>query len=109
VPSGTQATNIVEPSEDDQAVWILDDGSKSPFGPVERQLRADIGELKLAGQLSGTVTATAFNLARTLDRGAGMATAAVARELREYIRLIEGAAGDDADTSSHRADLSTPV
>lgn len=90
-------------------VWTLDDGSTSPYGPVERALRKDIGSIKVSGQLSGTVVASAFELARTLDRGAGMATAAVARELREYIKILEAAAGDDASTTSHRSDLSSPV
>ena len=98
-----------DPSDPIPIVWTLDDGSNSPYGPIERALREDIGDLKLAGQLSGTVVASAYELARTLDRGAGMATAAVARELREYVRLIEGAAGDDASTVDHRSDLSTPL
>lgn len=104
-----QINTPTDPPEVIEPVWTLDDGTTSPYGPVERALRADIGELKLAGQLSGTVVASAFELARTLDRGAGMATAAVARELREYVKLIEGAAGDDADTTSHRTDMSSPV
>lgn len=105
----TGHTDASDPPAPVPIVWTLDDGSTSPYGPIERELRKDIGAIKVAGQLSGTVVAAAFELARTLDRGAGMATAAVARELREYIKILESAAGDDASTTHHRADLSTPL
>jgi len=89
--------------------WVLDDGTESEFGPVELKLREEIGELKLTGQLSGTLVSAAYALARKLDRDAGMATAAVARELREYVKMIEGAAGDSDETRGHRDNLSTPI
>lgn len=110
--SVTEPQRVDETDEETGVVttrWVLDDGTESEFGPVELKLRQEIGELKLAGQLSGTLVSAAYALARKLDRDAGMATAAVARELREYVKMIEGVAGDSEDTKSHRDDLSTPV
>ena len=95
---------------DEPRVWYLDDGTESPYGPVEREMRADFAEIPhITSRMSRTVIAAAYTAARTLDTGAGMATAAVLRELREYIKIIEGAAGDDPATAAHRSDLSTPV
>jgi hypothetical protein len=45
--------------------------------------------------LAGSYAEICFNLARKLDNGAGMASAAVAKELRETLQAIEEAAGDD--------------
>lgn len=110
--SMTEPQRVDETDEETGIVttrWVLDDGTESEFGPVELRLRQEIGELKLSGQLSGTLVSAAYALARKLDRDAGMATAAVARELREYVKMIEGAAGDSDETRSHRDDLSSPV
>jgi hypothetical protein len=50
----------------------------------------------------------AFNLARKLDDGAGMATAAVAQQLRETLAQMAEEAGDDDGSDLYRR-LSTPV
>ena len=67
------------------------------FGLVETQVRADIGALFSAHPMGESLAAMAFTLARTLDEGAGLAVAAVNRELRA--NLVElasmGVSGDD--------------
>lgn len=95
------------PISDAQAEWTLTD--EYECGPIEKALRDEIRRIRLVGHLPQTVKETAYSLARKLDNDAGMATAAVARELRAYVEMIEKAAGDDDDTRDHGSDLSTPV
>jgi hypothetical protein len=75
-------------------------------GPVERKVRADVGALMTAHPMGEALAEMAFTLARTLDQGAGLAVAAVNRELRanlvELARL--GVNSDDALDDA----LSTP-
>lgn len=78
------------------------------YGPVEGAVRGDVDALELVSPMGRSLAETAFNLARTLDNGAGMATAAVARELRETLKTLAEAAGDD-DSGDLFARLSTPV
>ena len=76
------------------------------IGPVERAVRSDLREWGIKSGLSEA----AIVLARTLDGDAGLAVAAVARELRatmETLRPVEEGSGDDFDR--FLADLSTPV
>jgi hypothetical protein len=77
-------------------------------GPVETAVRGDLDQLDLVGPVARSLAETAFNLARKLDGDAGMATAAVARELRETLKAIAEAASDD-DGSALLAELSTPL
>jgi hypothetical protein len=58
------------------------------IGPVERSVRKYIESIEDDSTLGNTYAEIAYNLARKLDRGAGMATAAVGRELRELITMI---------------------
>ena len=52
----------------------------------------------------------AITLARSLDEGVGMATAAVARELRATLAELEGRNdGNSDDLAAFLAELSTPV
>ena len=99
----------VEDGEIIEAVWVLDDGTETTIGPVERALRADIGTLTVRGRLAGTLVASATALAQAMDRAAPDKISAVGRELREHIKRIEEEAGDDDDTTEHRSNLSTPV
>ena len=66
-------------------------------GPVESKVRADVGALISSHPMGESLAEMAFTLARTLDAGAGLAVAAVNRELRA--NLIElsrmGVDGDD--------------
>ncbi|MBX6382176.1 MAG: hypothetical protein IRZ07_04250 [Microbispora sp.] len=78
------------------------------YGPVEAAVRGDVDALELISPVARSLAETAYNLARTLDQGAGMATAAVARELRETLKTLAEAAGDD-DGAELLARLSTPV
>jgi hypothetical protein len=78
-----------------------------PPGPVEARVRQDLEALVVDGGVQGALAEIAFSLARSLDEGAGMSAAAVARELRAALaELVKGAAGDDDDDVDG---LSTPV
>jgi hypothetical protein len=62
--------------------------SDAELGGVEAVVRGDITEL---GELMGiqpSLAQTAYTLARQLDASASMATAAVARDLRETLRAL---------------------
>ncbi len=76
------------------------------IGAVEQAVRGDVDALDLAGPLCRSFAETAFNLARKLDNDAGMATAAVARELRETLRVLREASGDDDGTAELVSELS---
>ncbi|MDX3101739.1 hypothetical protein [Nonomuraea angiospora] len=78
------------------------------LGPVETAVRGDVDALDVSGAMARSLAASAFNLARKLDGDAGMATAAVARELRETLKALAEAAGDD-DGSDLVAELSPQV
>ncbi|MFI7042665.1 hypothetical protein ACIBI0_38810 [Microbispora rosea] len=83
-------------------------------GPLERAVRGDVDALGLVSSTSRSLAELSFNLARKLDDGAGMATAAVAKELRETLKDMAEQAGDDdgaalLDRLSQPADLPTPV
>ncbi len=64
-------------------------------GPLESVVRQDLAEIGRDGTLSDSYAEICFNLARRLDNNAGMASAAIAKELRETLQVIEEAAGDD--------------
>ena len=74
------------------------------MGPVESKVREDVGALTSTHPMGEALAEMAYALARTLDDGAGLAVAAVNRELRanllELARL--GVEADDVD-------LSTPI
>jgi hypothetical protein len=76
-------------------------------GPVERKVKADIGALITAHPMGEALAAMSLNLARTLDDGAGLATAAVNRELRANLLELSRLAVDDNDNLSD--ELSAPV
>jgi hypothetical protein len=78
-------------------------------GPIETGVTADLEHLTEPG--TAALKATAIRLARTLDEGAGLATAAVARELRATLAsLTREEPTDDADGfAALVAALSSPV
>jgi hypothetical protein len=78
-------------------------------GPVEQAVRRDAEQMDLTGPLCRSYSESAFNLARKLDNDAGMATAAVARELRETLRVLQEASGDDDGTGELVSELSPPM
>ena len=53
------------------------------MGPIETGVASDIADVNTPG--TEGLKATALQLARTLDEGAGLAVAAVARELRAVL------------------------
>ncbi|GIH91953.1 hypothetical protein Psi01_25830 [Planobispora siamensis] len=58
------------------------------MGPVESQTRADIEALGPLTRVQPSLAETAYTLARALDEGAGLSTAAIARELRSVLTEI---------------------
>ncbi len=76
-------------------------------GPVERQVKRDIGALVTGHPMGEALAAMSLNLARTLDDGAGLATAAVNRELRANLLELSRLAVDDNDDLD--AELSAAV
>lgn len=52
------------------------------YGDVETKVRQDVGALITEHPMGEALSEMAFKLARTLDEGAGLAVAAVNRELR---------------------------
>src|SRR5215203_1750009 len=79
-------------------------------GSCQAAVSADLAGLASSGHVGASLAATALILARTLDDGAGLATAAVARELRATLLALAGSGGGDDDgTQGLLAELSAPV
>ena len=80
-------------------------------GKVELATARTLRGLDAVSPAHEALSASALVLARTLDEGAGMAAAAVARELRATLAaLTEGGQGGDADPLAElTALLSAPV
>ena len=76
-------------------------------GPVERKVRADLRALITAHPMGEALAAMSLNLAQALDAGAGLAVAAVNRELRANLLELSRLAVDDNDDLDD--ELSTPV
>ena len=72
------------------------DGRVRP-GVVERKVRADVAALMSAHPMGEALAEMAFALARQLDQGAGLATAAVNRELRANLMELSRLAVDGDD------------
>lgn len=83
----------------------------SEYGPVETKVRADLEALVTAHPMGESLAEMSINLARTLDDGAGLAVAAVNRELRA--NLVElarmGVSDDDLDDRLSTPDVSPEV
>src|SRR5215203_4489686 len=79
-------------------------------GPCRAAVASDLAQLPTSGPVAASLAAVADTLARTLDDGAGLATAAVARELRAtLLALVGGTGGDDDGTQTLLDQLSAPV
>ena len=77
------------------------------FGPVEAKVREDVENLVSAHPMGEALAEMAFALAKVLDEGAGLATAAVNRELRaNLVELARMGVPDDDDLGDR---LSSPV
>jgi hypothetical protein len=68
-----------------------------PSLSVEEEVRATLDDAPEISAAHRALVATALTLARKLDDGAGMATAAVAKELRATLDAILKEASDDDD------------
>ena len=77
------------------------------YGPVETKVRQDVDALVSTHPMGEALAEMAFALARTLDEGAGLAVAAVNRELRH--NLIELASQGVDDDDDLEARLSSPL
>ncbi len=75
-------------------------------GPVECKVASDIEALVSTHPMGEALSAMSLALARTLDQGAGLAVAAVNRELRANLVELSSMADNDDDLD---ADLSTPL
>ena len=70
-------------------------------------MRADVETLMTAHPMGDAIAEMSYTLARTLDQGAGLAVAAVNRELRA--NLLELARLGAEDDDPFEDELSTPV
>lgn len=79
-------------------------------GPNEKAVRATLRRLEVS-ITDDALARLAITLAKTLDNDAGMATAAVSRELRATLSELEGRHGatDTDDFGRLLAELSAPV
>lgn len=103
-------SQIIEPGDAPEIrTWVLDDGSESEIGPVERALREDLSRLKTTAHFGTTLLASATALAQAMDRAHPDKIASVGREFREHLKRIEDLSGDDDSTTQHTSNLSTPV
>ena len=75
------------------------------YGRVESKVRSDVGALVSTHPMGEALAEMAFTLARTLDEGAGLATAAVNRELRANLIELSRLSSDTDDLDR---ELSTP-
>lgn len=79
-------------------------------GPMEKAVRTTLRQLEISA-VDDARGRLAIVLAKTLDGDAGMATAAVSRELRATLSELEGRTNGDSNDDFARllADLSAPV
>lgn len=89
--------------------------ARRAVGRIERSTAEFVRELHAEGDLTAAavpLSKVALELARTLDAGAGLATAAVARELRATLAGLApkgGEPGDDDLFSRLERELSSPM
>jgi hypothetical protein len=81
---------------------MVSDVNQADVDTVEDGVQADLCELGGVPKGKGTVAQIAIVLARLLDRGAGagLSTAAVARELRITMAALTEATRDDSDSNA---------
>ena len=82
----------------------------SAQGPNEKAVRSTLKQLEV-NVSTDALARLAVTLAQTLDGDAGMATAAVSRELRATLTDLEGRHGgsDDDELTKFLAQLSAPL
>lgn len=79
-------------------------------GPNEKAVRATLRQLEVS-VADDALGRLAVTLAKALDANAGMATAAISRELRATLAELEGRYGgtDDDELGTLLAELSAPM
>lgn len=79
--------------------------------PIEKSTRSYVESLNLTDMHKLALAEMCYRMARKLDRDAGMATAAIAKELRETLAIISGDKKDDSDDfwNHFESGLSTKV
>ncbi len=82
-----------------------------PALSVEAAVRETVADLPEESLAHASLVALALTLARKLDEGAGLATAAVARELRSTLDVLTKQEGGDDDDALNDfvSSLSTPL
>ncbi len=74
--------------------------SKPSLGSVLAAVEADLADLELAGPVDRTLAEAARSLASSLDGDAGMAAAAISRELRAILAELTPKERDGGDQDS---------
>jgi hypothetical protein len=82
--------------------------AKPPTPPNRAAVAATLAKLE-ADPATDARAQLALTLADALDAGAGMATAAISKELRATLRDIEEGSASDDDFDTFIAGLSSPV
>ena len=77
------------------------------MGAIEESVRLNLAALTTTHPMSDALADLAIRLARSIDAGAGMAEAAVSRELRATLAELVSTTDDGDDNLS--ASLSSPV
>lgn len=77
------------------------------MGPIEESTRLNVAALPTTHVMSDALAEIAFTLAESLDKGAGLAEAAVSRELRAVLAELASVTSEDDDNLT--ASLSAPV
>lgn len=114
---GIVSTLLAGSAPADPEAWALT--SDAPAQPpvvdlpdlsVEAAVRETVADLPEEAPAHASLVALALTLARKLDEGAGLATAAVARELRSTLDVLTKTEGDgDDELSDFVASLSSPL
>ena len=96
----------------------MTEGDEQVLDQVESAVRATLAELAVVSPVHGALAETALSLARSMDMRAplvsaqaGLASAALARELRSTLEVLAKGVDDDTSDSIDQliAHLSAPV
>jgi hypothetical protein len=79
-----------------EAMLLLARARAAAPGPLERAVRADVRAKPSTSPVAASLRQVAYSLARQLDAGAGMAAAAIAKELRATLDQLTRT-DDDSD------------
>lgn len=101
---GIVASVLAGTAPSDPEAWVASESAPAqplvvdlPELSVEAAVRTTVADLPEEAPAHVSLVALALTLARKLDEGAGLATAAVARELRSTLDVLTRTEGDDDD------------